>query len=58
MAPYEALFGRRCRSPIGWFEVGETRMIGPDMVHQAMVKVKVIQEGLEIAKSHQNAYRC
>ncbi|WMV29759.1 hypothetical protein MTR67_023144 [Solanum verrucosum] len=44
MAPYEALYGRRCRSPIGWFEVGEFGLIGPELVHQAMDKVKVIQE--------------
>ncbi|XP_055814193.1 uncharacterized protein LOC129883587, partial [Solanum dulcamara] len=40
MAPYEALYGRRCRSPICWFEVGEAELIGPDLVHQAMEKVK------------------
>ncbi|WMV29209.1 hypothetical protein MTR67_022594 [Solanum verrucosum] len=41
MAPYEALYGRRCRSSIGWFEVGEARLIGPDLVHEAMEKLKV-----------------
>ena len=30
MAPYEALYGRRCRSPVGWFEVGELALIAPD----------------------------
>ena len=39
MAPYEALYGRRCRSPIGWYEVGEASMIGPDLVYDAMEKV-------------------
>ncbi|WMV28888.1 hypothetical protein MTR67_022273 [Solanum verrucosum] len=38
MAPYEALYGRKCRSPIGWFDVGETGLIGLDLVHQAMEK--------------------
>ncbi|WMV54974.1 hypothetical protein MTR67_048359 [Solanum verrucosum] len=47
MAPYEALYGRRCRSRIGWFEVGEAGLIGPFLVHQAMEKVKVIQERLK-----------
>ncbi|WMV09486.1 hypothetical protein MTR67_002871 [Solanum verrucosum] len=42
MAPYEALYGRGSRSHIGWFEVGEVESIGPDMVHQAMEKVKII----------------
>ncbi|WMV33559.1 hypothetical protein MTR67_026944 [Solanum verrucosum] len=51
MATYEALYGRRCRSPIGWFEVGEAGLIGQDLVHQAMEKVKVIQERLKIAQS-------
>ncbi|WMV24763.1 hypothetical protein MTR67_018148, partial [Solanum verrucosum] len=36
MAPYEALYGRRCRSPIGWFDVGEAGLIGPKLVIQAM----------------------
>ena len=57
MAPYEALYGRRCRSPIGWFEVGEVRLIGPDLVHQAMEKVKVIQQRLKMAQSRQKSYR-
>ena len=32
MAPYEALYGRRCRPPVDWFEVGEAALIGPDSV--------------------------
>ncbi|KAH0695075.1 hypothetical protein KY285_022172 [Solanum tuberosum] len=56
MAPYEALYGRRCRSPIGWFEVGAAGLIGPDLVHQAMEKVKVIQERLKTAQSRQKSY--
>ncbi|XP_070010749.1 uncharacterized protein [Nicotiana sylvestris] len=56
MAPFEALYGRRCRSPIGWFEVGETELLGPDLVHQAMVKVKIIQERLKAAQSRQKSY--
>ena len=56
MAPYEALYGRRCRYPIGWFEVGEAGLIGPDLVHQAMEKVKVIQERLKTVQSRQKSY--
>ena len=44
MAPFEALYGRRCRSPIGWYKVGETQIFGPDLVHQAIEDVKVIRE--------------
>ncbi|XP_070020094.1 uncharacterized protein [Nicotiana sylvestris] len=56
MAPFEALYGRRCRSLIGWFEVGKAEMIGPDLVHQAMEKVKIIKERLKTAQSRQKSY--
>ncbi|KAH0657753.1 hypothetical protein KY289_026501 [Solanum tuberosum] len=56
MAPYKALYGIRCRSPIGWFEVGKAGLIGPDLVHQAMKKVKVIQERLKTAQSRPKSY--
>lgn len=56
MASYEALYGRRCRSPIGWFEVGEAELIGPDLVLQAIEKVKVIRERLRTAQSRQKSY--
>ncbi|XP_070007517.1 uncharacterized protein [Nicotiana sylvestris] len=56
MAPFEAFYGRRCRSPIGWFEVGEAELLGPDLVHHAMEKVKVIQERMKTARSHQKSY--
>ncbi|WMV09924.1 hypothetical protein MTR67_003309 [Solanum verrucosum] len=56
MAPYEALYGDRCRSPIGWFEVGEAALIGPDSVHETMEKVQLIRDKLKIAQSHQKSY--
>ncbi|XP_060183240.1 uncharacterized protein LOC132613216 [Lycium barbarum] len=56
MAPYEALYGRKCRSPAGWFEVGEANLFGPDLVHQAIEKVKLIQELLLTAQSRQKSY--
>ncbi|GKV46428.1 hypothetical protein SLEP1_g53413 [Rubroshorea leprosula] len=39
MAPYEALYGRRCRTPICWAEVGYGRVMGPDFVQQTTEKV-------------------
>lgn len=42
MAPFEALYGRRCRSPIGWFEPGEAKLYGTDLVQDALDKVKLI----------------
>jgi len=56
MAPFEALYGRRYKSPIRWFEVGETRLFGPELVHQAIKKVKVLGKRLKTAQSHQKSY--
>ncbi|XP_070049035.1 uncharacterized protein [Nicotiana tomentosiformis] len=56
MAPFVALYGRRCRSPIEWFELGETKLIGPNIVHDALKKVKLIQEQLKIAQTRQKSY--
>lgn len=56
MAPFKALYGRRCRSQIRWFEVGEAKALGPDLVQYALYKVKVIRERLLEAQSRQKAY--
>ena len=56
MAPYEALCERRCRAPVGWFEVGEAGLIGLNLVHQPMDKVKVIQERVKTTRSRQKCY--
>ncbi|CAN4115826.1 unnamed protein product [Withania somnifera] len=42
MAPYEALYGRKCRSPIGWFEVGETVLLGPHLLSFEEVPVAIL----------------
>ncbi|XP_070036472.1 uncharacterized protein [Nicotiana tomentosiformis] len=56
MALFEALYGRICRSPIGWFEIGEAGLIGPGLVHQAMEKFKIIKEQLQTIQSRQKSY--
>ncbi|XP_055830882.1 uncharacterized protein LOC129899909 [Solanum dulcamara] len=56
MALYKSLYGRRCGLPIGWFEVCETQLIRIDLDHQAIEKVKIIQEGLKTGQSHQKSY--
>ena len=56
MAPYEPLYGRRCRYHTGWFEVSEERLIGPYLFYQAMEKVKVIQERFKMAQSRRISY--
>ena len=56
MAPFEALYGRRCRSPIGWFKVGESSILGQEIIHEALEKVRVIREKLDTVYSRQNSY--
>ena len=56
MAPYEALYGRRCRSSVGLFEVGEVALIGPNSVLYVMEKVQLIRDRLKIAQSRQKSY--
>ena len=56
MAPYEALYGRRCRSPVGWFEIGKAALIGQDSVLYAMEKVQLIRDIFKTAQSHQKSY--
>ncbi|XP_019231968.1 PREDICTED: uncharacterized protein LOC109212750 [Nicotiana attenuata] len=49
-------FGTQSRSPIGWFEVGETKLVGPDLVQQAVEKIKLIRKRLLAAQSRQKSY--
>lgn len=42
MAPYEDRYDRRFQYPIGWYEVGEDGLIGPDLFYKSMEKVKII----------------
>jgi hypothetical protein len=56
MSPFEALYGRRCRTPINWSESGERPFFGLDLVKDAEDQVKIIHENLCIAQSRQKLY--
>jgi len=56
MAPYEALYGKQCRTPLCWDEVGERRLTAPDLVQITTDKIKIIRERLLIAQSRQKSY--
>ena len=49
MAPYETLYGRKCRSPVCWTEVGECQILGPEIVQMTTKKIKTIQERIKEA---------
>jgi ribosomal protein L16/L10AE len=55
MAPFEALYGRRCRTPLNWSQAGEREIFGPDLVLEAEEKVRVIKKNLEAAQARQKA---
>ena len=56
MAPFEALYGRKCRTPLNWVEPGESRYYGIDFVKEAKEKVRIIQQHIEAAQSRQKSY--
>ncbi|GKV18307.1 hypothetical protein SLEP1_g28708 [Rubroshorea leprosula] len=56
MALFEALYGRRCRSPVCWTEVGERSILGPELVQQSSEIVQLIKERLCAAQSRQKSY--
>ncbi|XP_074337001.1 uncharacterized protein LOC141674179 [Apium graveolens] len=56
MPPFEALYGRRCRAPSCWDEVGERVIEGPDLVRITNEKVKKVKESLKEARSRQKSY--
>jgi hypothetical protein len=51
MAPFEALYGHRCRTPLSWSQTGERKIFGPDLATEAEEKVKTIQNNLKVAQS-------
>ncbi|GJU12944.1 zinc finger, CCHC-type containing protein [Tanacetum coccineum] len=55
-APFELLYGRRCRSPISWNEVGERVIEGPELVEVTNEKVAIAKEKLKEARSRQKSY--
>ncbi|GKC52955.1 putative reverse transcriptase domain-containing protein, partial [Tanacetum coccineum] len=55
-APFEALYGRKCRSPVIWTEVGESQLIGPEIVQETTEKIVQIKERLKTARSRQKSY--
>ncbi|XP_073225736.1 uncharacterized protein [Cicer arietinum] len=51
MAPYEALYGRKCQTPLCWYQDGENLIVGPELVQQTTEKVRQIQEQMRTAQS-------
>ena len=56
MPPFEAFYGRKCRTPVCWDEVGERRLVGPELVQITLEKVKFVRDKLKIARDRQRIY--
>nr|GEY49978.1 reverse transcriptase domain-containing protein [Tanacetum cinerariifolium] len=55
-ASFEALYGKKCRSPVLWAEIEESRLIGPELVQEMTDKVVLIKEKLKAARDRQKSY--
>ncbi|GJR09972.1 reverse transcriptase domain-containing protein [Tanacetum coccineum] len=55
-APFEAMYGRKCRSPIIWVEVRENQLIGPELMQETTEKISQIKDGLKVARDRQTSY--
>ncbi|KAL0544328.1 hypothetical protein IC582_019441 [Cucumis melo] len=56
MAPFEALYGKCCRSPVCWEEVGEQRLMGPELVQSTNEAIQKIRSRMHTAQSRQKSY--
>ncbi|GJY12206.1 putative reverse transcriptase domain-containing protein [Tanacetum coccineum] len=55
-APFEALYGRKCRSPVCWAEVGEAQLTGPDLIQETTEKIIQIKQRIQAARDRQKSY--
>ncbi|GJV50532.1 putative reverse transcriptase domain-containing protein [Tanacetum coccineum] len=55
-APFEALYGRKCRSPVCWTEVGEAQILGPELIQETTEKIVQIKQRMQAARDRQKSY--
>ncbi|GKD13567.1 putative reverse transcriptase domain-containing protein, partial [Tanacetum coccineum] len=55
-APFEALYGRKCRSPIYWAEIGDSQLTGPEIIHDTTEKIIQIKSRIQASCDHQKSY--
>src|SRR3989337_2265511 len=55
MAPFEVLYGCKCRTPLNWSETGERPLFSPDIIQHAEEQVRIIREHLKTAQSRQKS---
>ncbi|GJY19994.1 putative reverse transcriptase domain-containing protein [Tanacetum coccineum] len=55
-APFEALYGQKCRSPVCWAEVGDAQLTGPEIIHETTEKIIQIKQRIQAARDRQKSY--
>ncbi|GJZ07701.1 putative reverse transcriptase domain-containing protein [Tanacetum coccineum] len=55
-SPFEALYGRKCRSPVCWAKVGDVQLTGPEIFHETTGKIVQIRQHLQAARDRQRSY--
>ncbi|GJY14356.1 reverse transcriptase domain-containing protein [Tanacetum coccineum] len=55
-APFEALYGRKCKSPVCWAKVGDVQLTGPEIIHETTEKIVQIRQRLQAARDRQRSY--
>nr|GEZ74183.1 putative reverse transcriptase domain-containing protein [Tanacetum cinerariifolium] len=56
VAPFEALYGRKCRSPVCWVEVGDAQLTSPEHTHETTEKIVQINQTIQVARDCQKSY--
>jgi hypothetical protein len=56
MSPFEALYGRKCRTPLYWDQTGERQFFRPEIIQEVEEQVRMIRENLRTAQSRQKSY--
>ncbi|GJU37217.1 putative reverse transcriptase domain-containing protein [Tanacetum coccineum] len=54
--PFEALYGRKCRSPVCWAQVRDAQLTGPELIHETTEKIVQIKQRIQTAHGHQKSY--
>nr|GEZ98444.1 reverse transcriptase domain-containing protein [Tanacetum cinerariifolium] len=55
-APFESLYGRKCRSPVYWTEVGEAQILGPELIQEKTEKIVQIKKRMQVARDRQKSH--
>jgi hypothetical protein len=56
ISPFEALYGRKCRTPLYWDQTGERQFFGPELIQEVEEQVHIIRENLRVAQTRQKSY--